>query len=138
MELIAELMLGMLGIALEIVGEIIAQALFEVFADVAMRSLAEPFRREGSTGAALATIGYSIYGAAAGGLSLLLIPRLLVVPQWLRLVNLLITPTACGLVMAAVGGSRERRGKATMRLDTFTYGFVFALAMALVRFFGRR
>ena len=38
-----------------------------------------------------------------------------------------------GLAMAALGAWRSRRGQATLRIDRFSYGYLFALSMALVR-----
>lgn len=34
-----------------------------------------------------------------------------------------------------LGRMRRRQGKELIRLDSFMYGFVFALAMTLIRFF---
>jgi hypothetical protein len=77
-----------------------------------------------------------LYGAAAGGVSLL-IPRMFTVPYWLRILNLIVTPVACGFIMAKLGQMRERRGEKTIRIDRFLYGYLFALAMAVVRFIWR-
>jgi hypothetical protein len=61
-------------------------------------------------------------------------PNPFIFRQGLRIANLIITPVVCGLLMAAVGKFKSRRGKEILRLDSFAYGFVFALSMALVRF----
>jgi hypothetical protein len=37
--------------------------------------------------------------------------------------------------MGAIGAWRRRRDKAVIRLESFAYGYCFALSMALVRFF---
>jgi hypothetical protein len=48
--------------------------------------------------------------------------------------NLPLTPLASGLIMEAIGSWRRRRERNVLRLDTFAYGFSFALAMAVVRY----
>ena len=62
---------------------------------------------------------------------------MLIVPNVWRLANLIITPVICGYAMGALGRFRTSRGSATMRLDTFSYGYLFGLGMALVRYMGR-
>ncbi len=136
MEIIFELLSSIFGFLLQALFEILAQAVFEVLGEVGLRSLAEPFRRSKPTNPVLAGFGYLLYGAIAGGLSLLL-PRIFAVPRWLRLLNIAITPVACGFIMAKVGQIRERRGDKPVRLDTFAYGYLFALAMAVVRYIWR-
>lgn len=48
--------------------------------------------------------------------------------------SLLITPLLAGLSMSGIGVLRERKGKTIIRLDSFSFGFIFAFGMALVRF----
>jgi len=96
----------------------------------------EPFRKHKPGNPFLAGIGYVIFGAAAGFLSLLL-PKFFEAPLGLRILNLIVTPLVCGFMMAKLGQIRERRGDKTLRIDTFFYGFLFALAMAVVRFIWR-
>lgn len=84
----------------------------------------------------MAAIGYLIFGAIAGALSLLL-PKMFEISKSLRLANLIITPIACGFLMAWFGRFRERKSLATIRLDTFMYGYLFALSMAVVRYVWR-
>jgi hypothetical protein len=52
----------------------------------------------------------------------------------LRLLNLIATPIALGLLMTLIGKFRTRNGQDLVRLDQFGYAFVFAFAMAFVRF----
>ncbi|MDO9263985.1 MAG: hypothetical protein Q7U02_08455 [Desulfosalsimonadaceae bacterium] len=136
MEIIFELIFSMIGFIFEAFFEVFAQAIFEVAAEIGLRSLAEPFRRPKPINPILAGIGYLLYGAIAGGLSLLL-PRMFLAPWWLRVLNLAITPIACGFIMAKVGQMRDLRGQQVLRIDKFLYGYLFALAMAVVRFIWR-
>jgi len=81
----------------------------------------------------LAAIGYALLGAAAGGISLLPFPSLLLETPAARLAHLILVPIAAGAAMAAIGSWRRRKGQRLIRLDRFIYGYLFALSMAVVR-----
>lgn len=117
---------------LEILGEILLQVFFEALAELGLHSLEAPFRKRPNPW--MAGIGYSIYGAGAGGLSLWLLPAHLVTEEPFRILNLVVTPVVVGLLMSLMGVWRARRGDALLRLDRFAYGYLFALSLALVRF----
>jgi hypothetical protein len=116
----------------EILGEFLLQVLGEALVELGFHSLAEPFQKPPNPW--LAAIGYALFGAILGGLSLLAFPNNLVPEPW-RLVNLVATPFAVGGLMVAMGAWRARRGQPVLRIDKFAYGYLFALALALVRFF---
>lgn len=128
MELIIEVILALL----QLFPELVLQIVFEVLAEIGFRRASEPFRRPVRPW--LAALGYAIFGAIAGGLSLWLYPTLFIDTDRWRMLNLVLTPIAVGALMATVGVWRRRRGEALIRLDRFAYGYIFALAMALVRF----
>jgi len=113
---------------------VLLQLCGEFLAELLGRSVREPFRRPQPINPLLAALGYALFGAVAGALSLWLFPALFVASSALRLVNLVVTPLLAGAAMALLGAWRRRHEQATIRLDTFLYGYVFALAMALVRF----
>lgn len=114
------------------VGEFVVQVVLEVLAEIGLHSMRETWRRPPNPW--LAAVGYALFGTIAGGLSLLFLPNLLVHSHTLQLVNVILTPIAAGLAMMAMGAWRRRRDQETIRLDKFAYGYLFALAMALVRF----
>ena len=116
----------------QIIGEIVLQIVFEALAELGLHSFAEPFRRPPNPW--LAAFGYTLFGAAAGGLTLLVFPSHLVTTDGLRIANLIITPIAVGLLMCAMGAWRARRGEQLLRIDRFAYGYLFAVSLALVRF----
>lgn len=116
----------------EILGEFVLQFVGEVLLEVGLQALVAPFRKESS--AWLAAIGYAVFGAVLGALSLLVFPHYLVVDKSLRVANAALSPIAAGIGMAAVGAWREKRGQAVLRIDRFSYGYVFALAFGLIRF----
>lgn len=134
MEIIAEIILQIVLWIVQFLGELLLQFFGEMIAELIGRSLKEPFRRPEPFHPLLAVTGYAIFGAVTGGISLWLVPSLLISAQWLRIVNLVVTPLLAGLIMERLGAWRTKRDQQTIRLDTFAYGFVFALSMALVRF----
>ena len=123
----------MLEFLFELIGEFLIQAVGEVLVEVGLRSLAAPFQREANPW--LAAVGYLLFGAAVGGLSLLVFPNHLTPPGLLRKLNLIFTPLAVGGCMAALGAWRARRGQSLLRIDRFVYGAFFAASMGTVRFF---
>ncbi len=127
MEIIAE---AILGFIVEILIPIVGEFAF----DFLLRSVGEPFVSRERRNAVVAGLGYFLIGLILGGLSLLIFPRSFVRSETFHGINLLITPLVAGLVMGALGRWRERHGETILRLDSFVYGFVFAFAMALVRF----
>ena len=121
----------MLELLFEILAEIILQTLGEALVELGFHSLAEPFRKPPNPW--LAAIGYGLFGAMLGGLSLLIFPAHFVSEGW-RIGNLILTPVVVGMLMSAMGYWRARRGQAVLRIDGFAYGYLFALTFALVRF----
>jgi hypothetical protein len=130
MEIIFELLLGLA----QVVAELLLQFVFELLGGILISSLREPFRRPEPVHPVLAAFGYALLGGIAGIISLWLFPSVLIEKEWLRIVNLIVTPLAAGAAMAALGAWRRRRDKPVIRLDRFGYGFLFALAMSGVRF----
>ncbi|MCP5158958.1 MAG: hypothetical protein H6974_01065 [Gammaproteobacteria bacterium] len=122
----------MIEFLLELLGEFLLQVLGEALVELGLHSLAEPFRRPPNPW--LAALGYGLFGALIGGLSLLIIPHHLISAGFSRIVNLVLTPVAVGVCMACFGAWRARRGDRVLRIDRFSYGYLFALALALVRF----
>ena len=130
MEILAEIAFALL----QVVGELVLQMVFELLAELGVRGVGETFRRSRPANPLLAAVGYAVLGAAAGGLSLLMFPSSVIDSPTLRVANLVCTPLAAGAVMSLVGAWRRRKDQELIRLDRFAYGFLFALAMALVRF----
>lgn len=121
----------MLELVLEILGEFLLQVVGEALLELGFHSLAEPFRKPPNPW--LAALGYALFGAVFGGLSLLAFPTNLVPQPW-RLVNLVITPLAVGGIMVLMGAWRAKRGQPLLRIDRFSYGYLFALSLAFMRF----
>jgi len=122
----------LLEILVQFVGEVLLQVVFEVLAEAGLRVFQEPFRKPPNPW--LAAVGYGVMGAILGAISLLILPGLLMASREAQIANLILTPLVAGAVMAAIGAWRRRRHQELIRLDRFAYGYLFALAMALVRF----
>jgi hypothetical protein len=123
-----------LEVMLQFIFELLLQLLGEFCCELGLRSLAEVFERRQVRNPWLASVGYFLLGAAVGGISLLIVSSTVIHNSVLRVLNLFLTPILAGLVMAAIGLLRRRKGQYLVRLDRFGYGFVFAFGMALVRF----
>lgn len=121
----------MLEAIFELLAELLLQVVVEVMLELGLHSIADPFQRTPNPW--LAALGYTLFGIALGGISILVFPANFTRGAW-RIVNLAVTPVAAGLAMCLVGRWRARRGQDLLRIDRFAYGYLFALSLALVRF----
>jgi hypothetical protein len=126
----------LIELLVEVFGELLLQLLFEGLAEIGLHLFRKPGSDAANFGAWLRALGYVLLGLLAGGLSLWLPPQSFIHSGAGRLGNLLLAPVAMGLTMAIVGAWRKKRGQQTLGIDHFAYGYVFALSMSLVRFFG--
>ncbi len=122
----------MLEFLFEVFGEFLFQILLEALAEAGLHALSDPLRKPPNTW--LAALGYLLMGTLVGGASVLVFPHNMVPVPW-RITNLLVTPVAAGVMMSALGAWRERRGQDRIRIDRFSYGYLFAFGLALVRFY---
>lgn len=134
MEIIAELVIQVAGFLLQFLAELVLQIMFGAIAAVIGHSIKEPFRPSQPPRPWLAAIGYGIFGAIAGGLSLWMFPDHFIEKGWLRWVNLLVVPLGTGAALSAIGAWRRHRDMRVIKLDFFGYGYCFALGMTVVRF----
>ena len=119
-------------VILQFLGELVLQAIFELLLELGLHSLADTVRRPQHP--ALSTLGFALWGAMAGGISLWILPNSPIHNPLFRQINFIVTPALCGLVMMLIGELRVKKGQDIVRLDQFGYAFVFAFSMALVRF----
>jgi len=130
-ELLFELLLAFGELFLEVLFEFAGEALL----DLALRAIAEVFETSRFTSPVLASVGYTLLGASAGGLSLFIFPHPLVHPSRLHGISLFVSPIVTGLVMSLIGSILSRQGKKVVQIESFGYGFAFAFGMALIRYF---
>lgn len=76
---------------------------------------------------------FALFGAACGGLSLLLVPKLILPTLGLRIANLIVAPLAAGALSYLVARHVWAAGQWPPR-HHFWRGLWFALAFGLVRF----
>jgi hypothetical protein len=119
-------------IIFQFLGELFLQILVECLVELGFRYLEDSVSKPRNP--VLSTVGFLIWGALAGGLSLLIFPASLIANVQYRTINLVITPLVAGGVMMLIGRAREKRGAHLVGLDRFGYAFVFAFSMAVVRF----
>jgi hypothetical protein len=118
----------------ELFGEVIIQIVMEALAEVGFHMFQNSdSERKPSPPWRLALI-YIFFGLLAGGLSLLVLPNSFMHSQLGKIVCLALTPIAAGLAMMLIGAWRQKRGQQVVELDRFAYGYIFALAAALVRY----
>jgi len=130
-EFLFELLLAFSELFLEVLFEFAGEGLL----DLALRAIAKAFDTPRFTNPVLASAGYTLLGALAGGLSLIIFPHPLVRPSRLHGISLLVSPIITGLVMSFIGSTLSRQGKKVTQIESFGYGFAFAFGMALIRYF---
>ena len=136
-----ELLAAILGAIAEFLLEAFLELIAAAVLDLASRALLGLFRgvvEAVKDNRALMGVIYALLGALAGGLSLLVLPHPLIRrdhPTGFHGISVLISPIVAGFVLSAVGGILRRQGKKVTPVETFGYGFAFALGMAIVRLF---
>ncbi len=118
-----------------IFGELLLQIIVEVLIELGFNGVANNIKNRKDRSPFLAFIGYCILGAIAGAVSLWIVPHQVIESETFALLNLFVTPILAGFIMSYIGYLRKRSGKDRIRLDSFIYGFTFAFAMALIRYY---
>jgi len=129
-----EILLLIVEILLEVFLEAILELLAEVVGSLVLHAFAAFFETPEFQNPVLAFIVYLLFGAAAGGLSLQVLPHPLVHPSRFPGLSVILSPILAGLGMAWVGTTLRRRNKKAMQIEGFVCGFAFAFGLALVRF----
>ena len=129
-----DLLAVILGAIFEILGEALMELLLGAIADLLARLLRSFFVGFHRMGPLLSGVIFALAGCAAGLLSIVAFPHPIFATRGIHGTSLLISPIAAGLGMSLIGEVVRRRGGRRARIETFRYGFVFALAMAIVRF----
>jgi hypothetical protein len=130
-----DLILALLSGAFELLLEVLLEVVAGAFTDVAVRSTRIAIKKSKSISPIFAVALYLSLGAACGYVSLLIFPHPLLHPSRMHGISLILSPVLTGLIMSQVGLVRRRKGKDSVRIESFSYGFLFALAFALIRFF---
>jgi len=127
-----------LAAILAAIAEFLVEFLFEAASAELAGLLSRAFRRFTVTvrraDPAVAGLTFGLAGVSFGLLSVWLFPHHLVHPSRAHGISLVVSPILTGLFMAQIGRTVRRWGRQSVRIETFGYGFIFALAMALVCF----
>jgi hypothetical protein len=157
MELIFEIVVELLLLLVQLVGEVAVGLMAQSTVDVIGQGVRKEVRRgrqarlppvervqvrdtRTETGRGepvdvmLMACAYVAAGWLAGMLSLLLMPDVFIKVQWLRVAGLILVPLASASLMYLVGLWRKRHDKHVSGLETFSYGFCFAFMVSVVRF----
>lgn len=119
---------------LQFLGEILLQILAEFLFELGLHSMAEAIKRPLTGNPWLVSLGYALMGLIAGLISLVVFPSILIHSATLQGINLIVSPVLAGLSMTAIGIWRRRHGQLLVNINRFTYGFLFAFCMAIVRY----
>jgi hypothetical protein len=121
------------------IAEVLAEMFFEVIlgaiVDLIVRSIRNLVGESNAIGPVLATVGYLLLGTSFGLLSVFLLSHSLIHRSRFHGVSLVVSPVLTGLVMSQVGRLLRRQGKDSVQIESFGYGFTFALGVAIIRFF---
>ncbi|MFZ6709817.1 hypothetical protein [Undibacterium sp. TC9W] len=115
---------------IEFIFEVLLQLVFEIL-EVVFTSGAGKRQREPQSPIVTAII-YIAFGIMAGFISLWIFPQAFIHSNLGRVANLILTPLLMGLFAAAFSAWRTGDG---LRLWRFINGYVFAMSLALVRFY---
>jgi hypothetical protein len=123
---------------LSAVADLLFEVLFQVVAEevVALmaRFIRHAFQETRPIHPLLAAIGYLLLGSTFGIVSLLLFPHPFFQPSKFHGISLVISPVITGFFMSQVGIMLRRTGKRAVQIESFGYGFTFALGLAIIRF----
>ena len=117
----------------ELLGEVGLQLFVHIFGELGANMIAS-YRQRGPRHPIVSAIGHTLVGGGFGWLSLLMFPYSFAHTDTMRLISLFGSPLLAGLASALIGSWRRKSGRGLVLFETFTYGFLFAFAFALVRF----
>ena len=120
---------------MEIVFELLIQIIAELLAEFGIRGTKNALGLEKPKNPFLSTFGYLILASIGAGISLLIFPNHHLDKIEYRILNLVLTPLLIGYVMSVRGKILTQKMKDPIKLDTFAYGYLFALTFGLIRFF---
>lgn len=129
-----EVFIALLSAVGELLLEVFFQVVVEAIVALVARSVRNVLEESNAINPLLAAAGYFLLGLAFGITSLRVYPHPLFHPSKFHGISLVISPFITGLVMSQVGTVLRRKGKQAVRIESFGYGFTFALGLAIIRF----
>ena len=125
---------GVLAAIAEVLFEAIFEIALEGLASLLIRAIAKFLKTVSDVKPVAATLALAMLGALVGFFSAVAFPHSFVHPSRFHGVSVIASPLITGMVMSQLGRFLRNHGKRVMPIESFSYGFVFAIAMALVRF----
>jgi hypothetical protein len=129
-----ELIFALLSAIAEILAEVLLEVALEAIAATIFRSIRNLVAESNAISPVLATAVYLLLGTGFGVLSIFF-PHALIHRSRFHGVSLVVSPVLTGLIMSQVGLVLRRKGKDSVQIESFGYGFTFALGVAIIRFF---
>ena len=118
---------------MEFLGEIILQAILEFF--VLFFELFIYNQTSKKNKRIISAIWlYLLLGILLGFLSTMIFPEHFIKDLNYQKVNLVLTPLLLAISMSLIGKMRKKTEKRVVNLNSFSYSYVFALSLALVRY----
>jgi hypothetical protein len=124
-----------MSILLEILLELVFPLFVEFIAELALHKLGQIPWMQKTGRVVLTAIMYFGIGLVAGFISLLIFPKAFARSSAVPGISLVITPILGGVLMSCIAWFRVPTWDWRIRLETFAYGFLFAFAMTLLRFY---
>jgi len=129
-----ELLAGVIAAIAEVLFEAIFEIACEALASLLTRGISRLFKAISDVNPVATTFALGVFGALVGFLSVVAYPHPLVHPSRFHGVSVIASPLITGIVMSQLGRLLRNNGRRVMPIESFGYGFMFAFAMALVRF----
>ena len=129
-----DLLAALLSGIVEILIEVFFQVAIEAVVALVSRCLRNIFSESKVISPVLAAVGYLLLGVIFGVVSVFVVPHPIIRPSRIHGISLIVSPMITGLIMSQIGVQLRRTGKKTVRIESFAYGFTFALGVAAVRF----
>jgi hypothetical protein len=123
----------LIAVVVELLLEILCEVSIEAVVALIARFVRGLSANRSAINAALAAALYFSFGFAVGGASLFLFPHPVFHPSKFHGISLLVSPVLTGMAMSLIGSMIRRRGREPVRIESFGYGFAFALGMAIIR-----
>lgn len=133
-----ELLSVVIGALIELFGEALLETISALIASFLVRLFRRLFSTLSLFGPWEAGIVSVIAGTGLGVLSMAVFPHPIMHSTRLHGMSLVLSPFLTGLAMSLIGRAIRKRGGKALKIESFAYGFLFALAMATVRFWGTR
>jgi hypothetical protein len=130
-----ELLFGTIAAIAEILLETGIEIAGEALASLLTRATSKLFKSISDFNPVANTFALGMLGTLVGFLSVVTYPHPLVHPSRIHGISVIVSPLITGFVMSQLGRLLRNHGRKVMPIESFGYGFVFAFAMALVRFF---